>query len=188
MLDFSPRRSRLTFQVDVFQGRGQLPTNLQEVNEREKDIRYSSRTRITTENFRQKHEVRHAINELIDILPPDLAKTEQAKRLYEFGCVTEMDIVQLIYRPHEPQGASKDYEFSRVTMNDRWRQGLSDACTTMLAAPWLAPIPTNVGVRVFDVMHDILVGKHTPTTGKHTPVQPMEEPPSKVLPEKRKSA
>ena len=51
VLDFSPRRSRLTFQVDVFQGRGQLPTNLEEVNEREKDIRYSSRTRITTENF-----------------------------------------------------------------------------------------------------------------------------------------
>jgi NTE family protein len=188
VLDFSPRRSRLTFQVDVFQGRGQLPTNLEEVNEREKDIRYSSRTRITTENFRQKHEVRHAINELIDILPPDLAKTEQAKRLYEFGCVTEMDIVQLIYRPHEPQGACKDYEFSRVTMNDRWEQGLSDACTRMLAAPWLAPIPTNVGVRVFDVMHDILVGKHTPTTGKHTAVRPMEESPSQALSEKRKSA
>jgi hypothetical protein len=26
-----------------------------------------------------------------------------------------MDIVQLIYRPHAPQGACKDYEFSRVT-------------------------------------------------------------------------
>src|SRR5262249_36028486 len=66
VLDYSPRRSRLTFQVDVFQARGQLPSNLEEVSEREKDIRYSSRTRITTENFRQKHEVRHAINELME--------------------------------------------------------------------------------------------------------------------------
>ena len=79
VLDYSPRRSRLTFQVDVFQGRGQLPTNLEEVSEREKDIRYSSRTRITTENFRHKHEVRHAINELMEILPPDIRNTEQAK-------------------------------------------------------------------------------------------------------------
>jgi NTE family protein len=159
VLDYYPRRSRLTFQVDVFQSRGQLPTNLEEVNERDKDIRYASRTRITTENFRHKHEVRHAINELMEILPAELRDTKQANRLYEFGCVTEMDIVQLIYRPHEPQGACKDYEFSRATMNNRWQQGLSDARATLQAAPWLAPTPQDVGVHVFDVMHDILVGK-----------------------------
>src|SRR6185295_3666103 len=147
------------------------------VSEREKDIRFSSRTRITTENFRQKHEVRHAIEELMEILPPELRNTEQAKRLHQYGGTTEMDIVQLIYRPHEPQGACKDYEFSRVTMNERWQQGLSDARTTLLVAPWLAPIPKDVGVRVFDVMHDILLGHHTPTAGPHTVAQPMEEPP-----------
>jgi NTE family protein len=185
VLDYSPRRSRLTFQVDVFNGRGRLPTNLEEVSEREKDIRYSSRTRITTENFRYRHEVRHAINEIMEILPPDIRHTEQARRLWEFGCVTEMDIVQLIYRPHEPQGACKDYEFSRVTMSARWAQGLSDARTTLAAAPWLAPASKEVGVRVFDVMHDILVGKQT-AAPQTTP--PMEEPPSQSPPEERKSA
>jgi len=185
VLDYSPRRSRLTFQVDVFQARGQLPTNLEQVSEREKDIRYSSRTRITTETFRQKHEVRHAINELIDILPPEVRNTEQARRLYEFGCVTEMDIVQLIYRPHEPQGACKDYEFSRATMNKRWEQGLADARTTLAAAPWLASTPEEVGVRVFDVMHDILVGHHTPDAGPHTDAQPMEQPPAGIAERKR---
>jgi NTE family protein len=177
VLDTSPRRSRLTFQVDVFHARGPLPTNLAEVAEREKDIRYSSRTRITTENFRQKHEVRHAINELMDILPPDIRTTDEANRLWEFGCVTEMDIVQLIYRPHEPQGAYKDYEFSRATMNARWQQGLSDARTTLAAAPWLAPVPKEVGVRVFDVIHDLLVGQKTPSTGDEPEAKPMEEPP-----------
>src|SRR5262245_61384759 len=185
VLDYSPRPSRLTFQVDVFQARGQIPANLEEVSEREKDIRYSSRTRITTEMFRQKHEVRHAINELIDILPPEIRNSEQARRLYEFGCVTEMDIVQLIYRPHEPQGACKDYEFSRATMNKRWEQGLSDARTTLAAAPWLASTPEQVGVRVFDVMHDILVGHQTPDAGPHTDAQPMEQPPPGIAERKR---
>jgi NTE family protein len=159
VLDYVPRRSRLTFQVDVFQAHGQLPSNLEEVSERDKDIRYSSRTRASTDAFREKHEVRHAINELHKLLPEALAKTEQAQRLYAFGCVTEMDIVQLIYRPMEPQGALKDYEFSRGTMNARWEQGISDACATLRAAPWLAPTPKEVGVRVFDVMHDALVGR-----------------------------
>jgi NTE family protein len=162
VVDYSPRRSRLIFQIDVFPAHGRLPTNLDEVNERDKDIRYSSRTRLTTDTLREKHDVRHAINELHKLLPPDLAKTEQAERLYEYGCVTEMDIVQLIYRPMEPQGALKDFEFSRSTMEARWQQGLSDARTTLHASPWLAPMPRELGVRVFDVIHDILVGRRKP--------------------------
>jgi NTE family protein len=157
VLDYLPRRSRLTFQVDVFHAHGRLPHNLDEVTEREKDLRYSSRTKIGTDAFRDKHNVRHAINELHKLLPPELADTEQAKRLYHFGCVTEMDIVQLIYRPHEPQGSAKDFEFSRSTMNARWQQGMADARTTLHASPWLAPMPNELGVRVFDVVHDIFV-------------------------------
>ena len=42
VVDYFPRRSRLIFQVDVFDASGQLPGNLDEVNERDKDIRYSS--------------------------------------------------------------------------------------------------------------------------------------------------
>jgi NTE family protein len=84
VLDYSPRRSRLTFQVDVFQAQGRLPTNLDEVNEREKDIRYSSRTQTCSNAFRDRHDVRHAINELHKMLPPDLANTEQARRFYEY--------------------------------------------------------------------------------------------------------
>lgn len=157
VLDYTPRRSRLCFQVDVFQDCGRLPRNLEEVGEREKDIRYSSRTQISTNAFREKHEVRHAINELHKLLPEALKETDQAKRLYAFGCVTEMDIAQIIYRPFEPQGASKDYEFDRGAMNVRWEQGILDARSTLQASPWLAPTPREVGVRVFDVVHDLRV-------------------------------
>jgi NTE family protein len=163
MIDYYPRRSRLVFQVDLFPAHGCVPTNLDEVHEREKDIRYSSRTMMSTNSLREKHDVRHAINELHKLLPADLANTEQAKRLYEHGCVTQMDIVQLIYRPIQPQGALKDFEFSRSTMEARWQQGLSDARSTLHASPWLAPMPRDIGVRVFDVIHDMLAGDRRPT-------------------------
>ena len=162
MVDYYPRRSRLVFQVDLFPAHGRVPTNLDEIHEREKDIRYSSRTMMSTNSLREKHDVRHAINELHKLLPADLANTEQAKRLYEHGCVTQMDIVQLIYRPIEPQGAFKDFEFSRSTMEARWQQGFSDARSNLHASPWLAPMPRELGVRVFDVIHDILVGDRGP--------------------------
>ena len=157
VLDYSPRRSRLTFQVDVFAGHGKLPRNLDEVSEREKDLRYASRTRATTDAFKYRHDVRHAINELHRRLPPEIGEWEEAKRLYEFGCVTEMDIAQLIYRPHAPQGSHKDYEFSRATMQARWEAGRADAQATLEASPWLAPMPKEMGVRVFDVVHERLV-------------------------------
>jgi NTE family protein len=167
MVDYSPRRSRVIFQVDLFPAHARhRPTNLDEINEREKDVRYASRTRLATHMLRERHNVRHVINELHKLLPPEIAETEQAKRLYEHGCVTTMDIVQLIYRPDEPQGALKDFEFSRPTMELRWQQGLSDARTTLDASPWLAPMPHEIGVRVFDVIHEILTGKRNATAAQ----------------------
>jgi NTE family protein len=152
VLESFPRLSRLTFQVDLFHARGRQPTDLEEVREREMDIRYSSRTRAVTDMFRTMHDVRHNIHSLWDRLPERLRKTPEAKFLYEFSCVTTMDVVELIYRPTDAQGHSKDYEFSRSTMLKRWAQGLADAQTTLVASPWLAPMPPEVGARTLDVL------------------------------------
>ena len=149
VLESIPRRSRLTFQVDLFHARGLRPTNLDEVGERENDIRYASKSRAITELFRMIHDVRHNYNNLWDRLPEDLRNTPEAKFLYEFGCVTTMDIVELIYRPSGPQGVAKHCEFSRSTMRTRWEQGLSDARAALLASRWLAPMPAGVGARTF---------------------------------------
>jgi NTE family protein len=149
-----PRRSRLTFQVDVFPARGAPPRSLEDVAEREKDIRYSSRTRAATEAIRSSHDLRHNINLLWDKLPAKLRDTPEARFLYNYGCVTTMDIAQLIYRPEEGQGHTKDYEFSRATMQERWAQGHADAITTLAASPWLAPMPPELGARTFDVVLD----------------------------------
>lgn len=151
VLEYVPRRSRLTFQVDVFPSRGALPTTLAEVAEREKDIRFSSRTRAATDMLRNAHDVRHNINALFEMLPEALRATPEAQFLYAYGCVTTMDIVQLIYRPTDPQGEAKDYEFSRLTMEERWAAGRADAAAALAASPWLAPIPAEVGARTFDL-------------------------------------
>jgi NTE family protein len=37
-------------------------------------------------------------------------------------------------------------------MQARWVQGLSDAQKTLLASPWLAPMPPEIGARTFDVL------------------------------------
>jgi hypothetical protein len=59
--------------------------------------------------------------------------------------------VRLVYRPPGPQGASKDYDFSRFSMHRLWQQGAFAAETVLRASPWLVPKPKDLGVRVFDV-------------------------------------
>jgi NTE family protein len=151
LIEYYPRSSHLIFQVDVFPARGALPGNLNEVAERDKDIRYSSRTRAGTDTLRRLHDLRHSINMLWEKLPDDLKTGPEAGLLNDFRCVTTMDIVELIYRPDHVLGQSKDYEFDRPTMETRWAQGLSDAQETIAAAPWLEPMPLEVGARTFDV-------------------------------------
>ena len=101
--------------------------------------------------LRHAHDVRHNINTLLEKLPEALRATPEARFLHAYGCVTTMDIVQLIYRPEEPQGQAKDFEFSRRTMSERWDAGRGDATAALAAAPWLAPMPPEIGARTFDL-------------------------------------
>jgi NTE family protein len=98
------------------------------------------------------HDVRHNVNTLLESLPPEIRDTPVADFLYEFGCVTTMDIVQLVYRPSDAQGLTRHYEFSRQTMRERWAKGRADAEVTLAASPWLAPMPPQAGARTFDVL------------------------------------
>src|SRR5262249_35436739 len=147
-----PRHSTLAFQVDVFAAQGELPSSLDGVSEREKDIRYSSRTRMGVETFRYAHNLRRNISKLLEKLPSSLKGEPEVEFLRRAACQTTMDIVELIYRPVAIQGPSKDYEFLRATMLRRWNQGLSDARTSLESAPWLEPAPPEVAVRTFDIV------------------------------------
>jgi NTE family protein len=105
--------------------------------------------------LRREHDLRHSINALWEKLPDDLRNGPETALLDQFRCVTTMDIVELIYRPEQALGQSKDYEFDRPTMETRWERGLSDARETLMAAPWLEPMPPDVGARTFDIHANI---------------------------------
>ena len=65
-------RDLLIFQVDLFSARGDLPASLLEAAEREKDIRFSSRTRMSTDKNKQIHNARKAVRDLLGKLPDHL--------------------------------------------------------------------------------------------------------------------
>ncbi len=144
------RLHSLVFQVDLFSARGKLPTNLDEVGERDKDIRYSSRTRAGTNDAGELQNRRRLVRVFLDRLPEHLHDDPVARQLREFACAALVDVVHLIYRPEVPQGALKDFQFDRGTMLRRWAQGVADARVSLAASPWTAPVGEDVGFRTFD--------------------------------------
>ena len=151
VLDQPGKRRRLVFQVDLFAATGELPTNLPEVAEREKDIRYSSRTRMNTTNELDRQVIAQAAKRLIDKLPPGLRDDPDARALAQLRPEIAVDVVHLIYRSKHYETQSKDYEFSRLSMQEHWAAGRADMAQTLHDPRWLEHEPADSGVHVFDM-------------------------------------
>ena len=59
-----PREDMCIFQIDLFSAKGCMPETLFDITQREKEIRYSSRTRLNTDVFRELQTIRRAIRQL----------------------------------------------------------------------------------------------------------------------------
>ncbi len=140
----------LIFQVDLFNARGMVPRNLQEADEREKDIRYSSRTRLNTDASLRIHRVKTALRKLLDSLPAEHVGGADLAVLKEAARENAVTVVQLIYRKQAYEGGSKDFEFSRQTMTEHWASGIADVTRTLDRHPEIFQTAGDTGVRVID--------------------------------------
>ncbi|MGJ5131221.1 DUF3734 domain-containing protein [Bradyrhizobium oligotrophicum] len=131
VLDTETDRDLLIFQVDLFSARGDLPRTLLEAAEREKDIRYSSRTRMNTDKNRMIHNTRKALRELYAKLPDELRNDPSLEILCKAAQENTVTVVHLIYRSKNYETSSKDYDFSHVAMVEHWEAGVRDVHQSM---------------------------------------------------------
>ncbi len=150
VLDEPGSRPRLVFQVDLFAARGDMPATLAEASEREKDIRYSSRTRLNTTYELRRQATVQAAQRLVARLPAHLRDDPDARLLAAIPCEAAVDVVHLIYRSKHYESQSKDYEFSRASMLEHWAAGLADTQATLEDPRWLGRSRRAEGVHVFD--------------------------------------
>jgi NTE family protein len=151
VVDTESRRDTLAFQVDLWSAHGEFPRNIFEVMTREKEIRYSSRTRAGTDQFKYAQKLRHTLAGLLEKLPENLRNSPEARLLKSASERKVYNLVQLIYRAKNYEGHSKDYEFSRLSMREHWQAGYHDAKRT-LRHPEVLQRPKNLeGVFTFDL-------------------------------------
>ncbi|HYM31471.1 MAG TPA: patatin-like phospholipase family protein [Candidatus Cybelea sp.] len=144
------RQDTLAFQVDLWNARGSLPRNLAEVETRRKEIQFSSRTRASTDQIKRMQQLRCALATLLEKLPEQLRHSNEVGVLSDVADHKVYSIVHLIYRTQNYEGNSKDYEFSRLSMEEHWRAGLQDAICTLRHPRVLRRPESKDGVATFD--------------------------------------
>ena len=95
-----------------------------------------------------------ALADLLEKLPEDLKNSPEARLLGKEAQQKVYNIVQLIYRAKNYEGHSKDYEFSRLSMQEHWRAGYHDARRTLRHREVLERPTNHEGVFIFDLDRD----------------------------------
>jgi NTE family protein len=153
-----PRKDMCIFQLDLFSAMGPVPGTVFDIAQREKEIRYSSRTRLNTDISRELQEMRRAIRRLRARIPDELRKHPDWQHLDSFSCDAAITVVHLIHRRAAYWTQSNDYEFSRYTMEEHWRAGAADVAHTFNHPSWKNRAPPKEGVTVLDLTRDLVPG------------------------------
>jgi NTE family protein len=143
----------VVFQVDLFSALGVLPRDMYDVMSRQKDIQYSSRTRLVTDYFRQQQHTHALLKRVLDKVPDAELDAEERAAKLRLSAMPEINILHLIYQQLAYEGQAKDYEFSGTSMREHWDAGYRDTQRTLLHKDWLRVRHTDDGVVVHDIHH-----------------------------------
>ena len=143
------------FQIDLFSAKGCMPKTLFDITQREKEIRYSSRTRLNTDIFRELQTVRRAIRRLRGKVPQELRDNPNWQLLDSVSCDAAITIVLLIHRRAAYWTQSSDYEFSRYSMDEHWLAGRADVERTLNDPAWKNRTRPEEGVMLLDLTRDL---------------------------------
>jgi NTE family protein len=152
VLGTRPRKDTLAFQVDLWSATGDLPRDIIGLDVRQKEIRYSSRTRANTDQFRKMQRLRRAVQRLLQMIPDQeiLNNDPELALLRSEADETVYNVVHLIYRSKQYEGTSKDFLFSRGMMEEHWAAGYNDTARTLSSPEVLQRPSAEDGVATFD--------------------------------------
>jgi NTE family protein len=142
----------LVFQVDLFSASAARPKTIMDVIAREKEIRFSSRTRQISDQLVKLRTEREAIRRVLKKLPPGMHNDPDVVRLTDMAREFPVNIVQLIYRANAWEGGSRDYEFSARTMAEHWAAGEAAVAETIGHSELVAQNIIDGKTAAFDLM------------------------------------
>jgi NTE family protein len=156
VLDDEPRRDTVCVMVDLWLADGSEPTSLEEVQTRQKDVTFASRSQAHIDSYLRTNRLRSAARALYARLPPELQDSHDSKDLKALGKATTMHVVRLQYTGRDWNMASKDINFSRGSIGWRWEQGYNDALRALESCKSELFETSDAGI----VIHDFRPAPH----------------------------
>jgi NTE family protein len=141
-----PEGDTLCFMVDLWSAHGAEPVTMDQVNTRQKDVTYASRSKRHIADYVNTYLMQQKLRELYSRVPESERNGEDQKVLAELGCDATLHIVRLPYAGHDWHMAAKDVNFSKGSIEWRWDQGYRDAMRALKHAGWLRFISDAVVV------------------------------------------
>jgi NTE family protein len=148
ILEAKPAENTLCFLIDCFGGSAFIPSTMNEIEERVKDISYSTHADRTILNYLQRQNMRFAMSELSKGLT--LAQRKKYAHLLDIGVPHHCTLVRVIFSERMVKAASKDFNFGQSIIKQRAECGYRDA-TAMLAeeARW-GYVPADGKSRLYE--------------------------------------
>ncbi|WP_027213600.1 DUF3734 domain-containing protein [Burkholderia sp. WSM2232] len=150
----TPRRDTLAFQVDLWSAIGPVPDNITDVQGRMKDIQYSSRTRLVTDMLQRSQRFRRVLREVLDRVSQEQRDDPWCRLAEDLSCSKRYNVIHLIYRHKEYEGHYKDFQFGLSTMREHWQSGLDDIRHSLSQPDWLAMPDNDAGFVTHDIHRD----------------------------------
>lgn len=144
----------LAFQVDLFSAAADAPRTIMDVVAREKEIRFSSRTRQISDELMKLRRERQAIARVLAKLPDGMRDDADVAALAAMAAEQPVSLVQLVYRANAWEGGSRDFEFSARTMQEHWMSGLAAIDQAMRGAELVADNILTGTTAAFDLCPD----------------------------------
>lgn len=151
VLDEQPSIDTVCFMVDLWNAVGPEPTTLDEVQTRQKDVMFASRSARHVKNYVRLHQLQAMVRALYNRLPAELQGTAGRQMLTEIGADATIQIVRIPYAGQDWHMAAKDINFSKGSIEWRWEQGYADATRAIRQGKWLEKVDGSVGVVVHDL-------------------------------------
>ena len=146
-----PGGDTLCFMVDLWSAEGEEPVTMDQVNTRQKDVTFASRSKRHIEDYATTHALQHKLRDLYARLPPEQRTDDDRQQLAALGCDATLHIVRIPYAGRDWQMASKDVNFSKGSIEWRWNQGYQDAMRALKHAGWLAMVAEQTAVVVHEL-------------------------------------
>lgn len=151
LLADEPRIDTTCFMVDLWSADGPEPQTLEQVQTRQKDVMFASRSQRHIDAYLRGHKLRRMVRMLRDKLPPEALSAEERRQVEAVGADSTVHIVRLAYAGRDWQMASKDINFSRGSIEWRWQLGYRDALRAIEEGAWRQQSPEGAGILVHDI-------------------------------------